>query len=105
MADLSGVVCHLTQLRTLIASAQPESPDLAQAMVARVACVERRVMKAEAAPSASAARRRQASRAVRCVRELVRRARHGGRLSDVTRDALVAEGDATRSAVADYFGL
>ena len=105
MADLSGVVCHLTQLRTLIASAQPEPPDLAQAMAARVACVERRVMKAEAAPSASAARRRQASRAVRCVRELVRRARHGGRLSDVTRDALVAEGDATRSAVADYFGL
>jgi hypothetical protein len=88
---LPGVLCHVTQLRALVATMPDEVPALAARLGDRLDCVERRLMAAEAAERPRA-RTRALRRARRCLVRFIARVKSARQLDQFARDQLAAEG-------------
>jgi hypothetical protein len=87
---LPGVVCRVTQLRTLVAMMPAEAAALAAQLGRRLDCAERRLMAAEAA-ARPRARTRALRRARRCIVRFIARVNTARQLDQFARDVLAAE--------------
>jgi hypothetical protein len=95
---IPGVVCHVTQLRTLVATMPPDDAALAGRLGARLDCVEQRLTAAEAAGTPRA-RKRAMRRARRCLVRFLGRVERARQLDEALRDELTAEAERGRAAL------
>jgi hypothetical protein len=95
---LPGAACHVTQLRTLVATMPSELTALAGRLAKRLDCAEQRLAAAEAA-SGSRSRTRAVRRARRCVVRFLGIVKRARKLDQAGREVLQAEAERALAAI------
>jgi hypothetical protein len=101
---LEGVTCHSLQLGVLVDALGTEVGKLARRMDRKVDCASRRLAAAGRAAAGSAAQKRHAKKARKCLKQLMQRVSRS-RLSVTQRERLGGEAEAAIAALEAFFGV